>query len=129
MDSDKKLIAIERKKQNLLQNNNKFTNEERKAIHKRKGHEISQHYHNLTNEQKEARRHINSKSHETQRYFTPHGTFTNINPASIACGCSITTIFTRCVTRVDVAIESKKYWRFGWRGKTWRELGWYSEPI
>jgi cell division protein FtsI/penicillin-binding protein 2 len=129
MDSNKKLIVVERRKQNLLHNNDKITNEERKAIHKRKGPKISQRYHNLTDEQKENRRHINSKSHETRRYFTPYGTFTNINPASKACGCSTTTIFNRCVICVDIPIESRKYWRFGWKGKTWRELGWYSEPI
>ena len=37
--------------------------------------------------------------------------------------------FNNSVKIIKKPILSKKYWRFGWKGKTWRELGWYYEHL
>lgn len=95
----------------------------------RQGKAISNSYHNSSDAYKEQRRLVNSKSHEIYRYYTPIGIFTNAFKAAEANNCSNVTILNRCMKDVDKPILSKKYWRFGWRGMTWRQLGWYSEPL
>jgi len=86
-------------------------------------------YANCSDEYKKKRSAINSKCHEKYRYYTPKGEFTNAFKAAETNECSNVTIMNRCIKYVDKKIESKRYWRFGWRGKTWRELGWSSEPL
>jgi len=80
-------------------------------------------------EYKEWRRELNSKSHEKYRYFTPAGIFTNSFVAAEANNCSNVTIINRCIKDVDKPISSKKYWKYDWKGKTWRELGWWSDIL
>lgn len=66
---------------------------------------------------------INSKCHEKYRYFTPRGIFTNAYKAAEANNCSNVTIINRCVKDTKKPIQSKRYWKYGWKGKTWSELG------
>ena len=80
-------------------------------------------------EYKEWRRKLNSESHEKYRYYTPAGIFTNSFVAAKANDCSNVTIINRCLKDVDKPILSKKYWKYGWKGKTWRELGWWSDIL
>ena len=80
-----------------------------------------------TDDYKAWRRELNSRSHEKFRYHTPAGTFTNAFKAAAANNCSNVTIINRCVNDCDKPILSKKYWKYGWKGKTWRELGWWSD--
>jgi hypothetical protein len=84
---------------------------------------------NASDDYKQKRSNANSKSHEKYRYYTPAGIFTNAFKAAEANMCTNVTIINKCVVDSNKQIESKKYWRFGWRGKTWRELGWYSEVL
>lgn len=86
-------------------------------------------YKNASDEYKQYRRNINSTSHEIYRYYTPAGIFTNAYTAAKSNNCTNVTILNRCKVDVDKIITSKKYWRFGWKGKTWRELGWYYERL
>jgi hypothetical protein len=86
-------------------------------------------YSNTTEEYKNWRKELNSKSHEKYKYYTPAGIFTNALKAAEANKCSNVTIINKCLIDVDKPIESKKYWRFGWKGKTWRQLGWYGEAL
>lgn len=79
-----------------------------------------------TAEYKEWRRSLNSKSHEKYQYVTPHGIFTNSYRAAEANNCSNVTVLNKCVKDVDKPISSRRYWKLGWKGKTWRELGWYT---
>lgn len=79
-----------------------------------------------TAEYREWRRLLNSKSHEKYQYVTPCGIYTNAFRAAEANNCSNVTILNRCINDVDKPILSKKYWKYGWKGKTWRELGWYN---
>ena len=90
---------------------------------------LNKYWCNATKEQRNQRREVNSKSHEIYRYFTPFGVFTNAYNAANMCKCSNVTIINRCIKDVDKKITSKKYWRLGWKGKTWRELGWYSRLL
>ena len=100
-----------------------------KDQNERKSKALKNFYKNVTEEYMENRAAVNSKSHEKYRYYTPAGIFTNAYKAADANNCSNVTLLNRCVWDVDKKIESKKYWKFGWRGKTWRELGWSSEPL
>jgi hypothetical protein len=84
---------------------------------------------NVTPEYMKKRSAINSTSHEKYKYFTPAGIFTNAFKAAKANNCSNVTIINRCVYFTDTKINSRRYWKLGWRGKTWRELGWYSETL
>ena len=86
-------------------------------------------YSNTTDNYKVWRKELNSKCHEKYRYYTPAGIFTNAFKAAVANKCSNVTVINKCFIDVDKSIESKKYWRFGWRGKTWRQLGWYGESL
>jgi len=95
----------------------------------KQGKAISEAYHNASQEYKEMRRISNSQSHEIYRYYTPLGIFTNAFKAAKANSCSNVTIINRCKKDSEKPINYKKYWRFGWKGKTWRELGWYSESL
>lgn len=80
-------------------------------------------------EYKDWRRTLNSKSHEKYRYYTPAGVFSNSFKAAIANKCCNVTILNRCFKDVDKPIMSKKFWKYGWKGKTWRELGWHCELL
>ena len=91
----------------------------------KQGKAISAFYQNSSPEYKEKRRATNSISHEIYKYYTPNGIFTNSYTAAAANNCSNVTIINRCKTDVDKPILSKKYWRLGWKGKTWRQLGWH----
>ena len=93
----------------------------------KQGKAISEHYKNSSKEYKEKRRYMNSISHEKYIYYTPYGVYTNAFKAAAACNCSNVTIINRCITDSTKLIQSKKYWRFGWRDKTWKELGWYHQ--
>ena len=95
----------------------------------KQGKAIARFYHNSSTEYKEQRRVSNSLSHEVYKYYTPKGIFTNAFKAAEANDCTNVTILNRCKVDVDKPILSKKYWRFGWKGKTWRELGWYYEHL
>jgi hypothetical protein len=95
----------------------------------KQGKAISTFYQNSSPEYKEKRRATNSISHEIYRYYTPKGVFTNAYTAAIANNCSNVTIINRCKTDVDKPIMSKRYLRLGWKGKTWRQLGWYYEQL
>lgn len=95
----------------------------------KQGKAISEAYRNSSSEYKNQRRISNSQGHEIYRYYTPMGIFTNAFTAGKANKCSNVTIINRCKVCVDVPIFSKKYWRFGWKGKTWRELGWSYEIL
>lgn len=95
----------------------------RKSIALRKFNEAA------SEEYKEWRRMLNSQSHEKYRYYTPAGIFTNAFKAASANNCSNVTVINKCLKDVDKPITSRKYWRFGWKNKTWRELGWYAEPL
>lgn len=99
------------------------------AQKKKQRDSLNRYWNNVTKEQRDQRREINSKSHEIYRYITPSGIFTNAYIAANACNCSNVTIINRCVKDVDKKITSKKYWRFGWKDKTWRDLGWHSELL
>ena len=91
---------------------------------KRQCESLQKFWQNASNEYKEQRAATNSKSHEKFRYLTPKGIFTNSFEAAKANNCSNVTIINRCITCNEKPITSKKYWRFGWRNKTWKELGW-----
>ena len=82
---------------------------------------------NASAEYRPWRRELNSKSHEKYRYYTPAGVFTNAYKAATANNCSNVTIINKCIRDTDKPITSKKYWKYGWKGKTWRELGWYAK--
>lgn len=86
---------------------------------------LKQFYSSVSTEYTERRRQINSKSHEHFVYHTPVGSFTNSFEAAKAINCSHATICNRCTRDVDKPITSRKYWRYGWKNKTWRQLGWY----
>jgi hypothetical protein len=75
------------------------------------------------------RKELNSKCHEMRTYITPKGAFTNSFTAAVANNCSNVTVINRCVKDTNKPIESKRYWKNGWKGKTWRELGWYNLPL
>ena len=96
---------------------------------KRQGAAIKRWWKNATKEWKEKKRQINSASHEKYKYITPYGNFTNAYRAAKICNCSNVTIINRCITNTDKKITSKKYWKLGWKNKTWKELGWYSEAL
>ena len=83
----------------------------------------------VSSEYKEWRRKLNSISHEKYQYHTPAGIFTNALIAGRANNCSNVTIFNKCIKDVDKPITARRYWRYGWRGKTWRELGWWSSKL
>jgi len=99
------------------------------AQKKRQKISLNNYWSNITKEQREQRKDANRKGHEIFRYTTPMGIFTNAYNAAKICKCSNVTIINRCKVDTDKKITSKKYWRFGWKGKTWRELGWYSELL
>ncbi len=82
---------------------------------------------NVSDEYRSQRSSINSKCHEKYLYYTPNGIFKTSHKAAAANDCSNVTIINRCIKDTNKKITSKKYWRFGWKGKTWRELGWYSD--
>ncbi len=86
-------------------------------------------YSQASEEYKQWRKQLNSKCHEMRTYITPKGSFTNAFLAATANNCSNVTIINRCVKDVDKPIQSKKYWKYGWKNKTWRELGWYSTSL
>lgn len=94
-----------------------------------KSKSLKQFYSKVSNDYKEWRRNLNSKSHEMRVYITPLGEFTTAYTAAYANNCSNVTIINRCVKDCDKPILSKKYWKYGWKGKTWRELGWSSKPL
>lgn len=81
---------------------------------------------NATDDYRQKRASINSKSHEKYCYYTPKGVFTNAFDAAAANNCSNVTVINKCVVDTDKIINSKRYWKCGWKGKTWRELGWHS---
>jgi mannitol/fructose-specific phosphotransferase system IIA component (Ntr-type) len=99
------------------------------AQNKRKSIALQKFHANKSKEYINWRNQINSTSHEKYKYFTPAGIFTNSFKAAISNKCSNVTIINRCINDVDKPIESKKYWHLGWRGKTWKELGWRSELL
>ena len=78
---------------------------------------------------KERRRQINIKCHEIYKYYTPLGIFTNAYTAAKNHNCSNVTIINRCIKNTNKPIQSKRYWRFGWKNKTWKELGWFYKII
>lgn len=81
-------------------------------------------YLNASKEYMTKRNFINSKCHEIYEYHTPNGIFHNAYEAAISNNCSNVTIINRCRKDVDKPIMSRRYWKFGWKGKTWRQLGW-----
>ena len=95
----------------------------------KKSKSLCKFYENASSEYMEIRREMNSKFHEKYRYYTPAGTFTNAYKAATANNCSNVTIINRCVKDMKKPIQSKKYWKYGWRGKTWESIGWYSEIL
>ena len=82
-----------------------------------------------SDEYKEWRRKLNSQSHEKYRYHTPAGIFTNALIAGRANNCSNVTVINKCIKDVDKQITAKRYWKYGWKGKTWREIGWWSSSL
>ena len=96
---------------------------------KRQKKALNSYWSSIPKERRKQRSDANRKGHEMYRYITPMGIFTNGFVAAKACNCSNVTVLNRCVKDVDKKITSKKYWRFGWKNKTWRELGWYSELL
>jgi hypothetical protein len=82
-----------------------------------------------SSEYKEWRRKLNSLSHEKFCYYTPAGVFTNAFVAGQANNCSNVTIINKCIRDVDKQITARRYWKYGWKGKTWRELGWWSSKL
>lgn len=82
-----------------------------------------------SDEYRKKRKEINSKCHEKYRYYTPAGVFTNAWKAAEANNCSNVTILNRCLKDNNKPITSRKYWRFGWKDKTWRQLGWSCELL
>lgn len=60
-------------------------------------------------------------------YITPHGRFTTTLDASLSSGVHIAVIYERCKVKTDNAIKRNEDKAL--IGKTWRELGWYFEPI
>lgn len=82
-----------------------------------------------TEEWKEKKRQVNSLSHEKYVYYTPRGVFTNAFKAAEANNCSNVTIINRCIKDTNKKINANRYCQYGWRGKTWRELGWYSSDL
>lgn len=100
-----------------------------KEQNRKKGLAHKKWWKNATQEWRDMKRKINSKSHEKYKYYTPQGVFTNAFDAAKMCKCSNVTVINRCVVDTDKKITSKKYWRLGWKNKTWKELGWYSEVL
>jgi hypothetical protein len=96
---------------------------------KKKSEALRKFHSSTTLEYKKWRNKINSVCHEKYRYYTPEGIFTNTYTAAEACCCSNVTIFNRCVKDTNKPITSRKYWKYGWKGKTWKELGWWYEPL
>lgn len=94
-----------------------------------KGEAHKRFWRTATEEWKERKRLINSKSHERYMYFTPYGIFTNAYVAARAANCSNVTIINRCIRDFNKKINARRYYRYGWCGKTWRELGWYSKSL
>lgn len=90
---------------------------------------IRKYWLNLSPDLKAARNKANSLSHEKYTYYTPLGTYTNAYRAAEAHQCCNVTIINRCVVDTDKPILSKKYWKCGWKNKTWRMLGWYSVSL
>jgi hypothetical protein len=60
-------------------------------------------------------------------YYTPKGSGRSLTELAILNGCSSTTIQERCKRNPDKVIVGKKL-PLDWRGKTFRELGWYYVP-
>ncbi len=75
-------------------------------------------------EYKNKRNKINKESHKEFIYYTPKGIFSNSFDAAKANNCTNVTVIVRCKNN-KTPIQSKRYWKYGWRGKTWEELGWY----
>lgn len=96
---------------------------------KNKSKSLLKFYSGVSEDYKKWRKELNSKSHEKYKYYTPAGVFTNSFAAAKANNCCNVTIINKCLVDVDKPIKSKKYWRFGWKDKTWRQLGWYAEPL
>lgn len=99
------------------------------AQNKRKSVALRKFHANKSKEYILWRNQINSSSHEKYRYFTPAGIFTNSFKAAAANNCSNVTIINKCVRDTDKPITARRYWRLGFNGKTWRELGWWSERL
>jgi hypothetical protein len=97
-----------------------------KACSINKSKSLRKFYKYATEEYRAWRKKLNSKCHEMRTYVTPKGVYTNAFIAATANNCSNVTIINRCVKDTNKPIESKKYWKYGWRGKTWKELGWYN---
>jgi hypothetical protein len=91
---------------------------------KKQGKAISNFWKNSSEEYKRQRNLINKQSHEIYEYHTPNGIFRNGHDAAAANNCTNVTIMNRCRKDVDKPILSRKYWKFGWKGMTWRQLGW-----
>lgn len=89
---------------------------------RKKGDSHKRWWRNATTQQKEWRCKRNKEGHEKYVYKTPLGIFKNAYEAAKAHKCSNVTIINRC-TKNDTPIESRKYWSFSWRGKTWKDLG------
>jgi len=82
-----------------------------------------------TKEQRESRRAKNKKCHETAIHTTPLGVFNSASEAAKVHKCCVSTITFRCVHNSNTPIKARKFFKFGWRGKTWKELGWSSTPL
>lgn len=95
----------------------------------KQGESISRFWKNSSEEYKASRNLINKQSHEIYEYHTPNGTFRNGHEAAVANNCTNVTIMNRCRKDVDKPILSRKYWKFGWKGMTWRQLGWFCVPL
>ena len=96
---------------------------------KRKSEALKRFYENASDEYKTRRSKINRECHEKYRYFTPKGIFTNAFKAAEVNDCSNVTIINRCIKDTKKPIQSRKYWKYGWKGKTWEELGWSYEEL
>lgn len=79
-------------------------------------------------EYKNSRNKINKECHKEFIYYTPKGVFTNSFDAAKANNCTNVTVIVRC-KRNKTPILSKRYWKYGWRNKTWEELGWFRKSI
>ena len=95
----------------------------------KQGRAVSNFWKNSSEEYKKQRNLLNKQSHEIYEYHTPNGIFRNGYDAAAANNCTNVTIMNRCRKDVDKPILSRKYWRFGWKGMTWRQLGWFCVPL
>ena len=95
----------------------------------KKSKSLREFHKNASAEYKKERARKNSECHEKYRYFTPAGEFTNAFRAAEANNCSNVTIINRCVNDTKKPIQSRRYWKYGWRGKTWESLGWGYELL